>query len=56
MGKSFSKEKRNYGEKSERSTSSDFKRRRNQIKEEHAHDEDHSDYKIHGFNRNKSRY
>lgn len=56
MGKSFSKEKRNYGEKNERSTSSDFKRRRNQIKEEHARDEEHSDYKIHGFNRNKSRY
>ena len=35
MGKTFSKEKRNYSEKNERSTSSDFKRRRNQIKEEH---------------------
>lgn len=56
MGKSFSKEKMNYGEKNERSTNSDFKRRRNQVKEEHSHDEDHSDYKIHGFNRNKSRY
>lgn len=54
MGKSFNKDKKNYGEKNERSNN-DFKRRRNQVKEEHSH-EDHSDYKIHGFNRNKSRY
>lgn len=50
MGKSFNKNRNQYQEKDERK--SNFKRRKNQIKEEREHD-DFSDYKIHGFKREK---
>ena len=50
MGKSFKKD--NYSENSNRNKSNDYKRRKNQIKEEHVRDE-LTDYKIHGFKRDK---
>lgn len=49
MGKSF---KKNYSENSNKHKSNDYKRRKNQIREEHVHDE-LSDYKIHGFKKEK---
>lgn len=50
MGKSFKKE--NFSENSNRNKSNDFKRRKNQIKNEHSYDE-LSEYKIHGFKKEK---
>lgn len=49
MGKSF---KKNYSENNSKNKSNDYKRRKNQIREEHVHDE-LSDYKIHGFKKGK---
>lgn len=51
MGKSFKKD--NYSENSNRNKANDFKRRKNQIKEDHAHNE-FSEYKIHGFKKKRS--
>lgn len=51
MGKSF--KKNNYSENNNRSKSNEFKRRKNQVKEEHNHSE-YSEYKIHGFKRKDS--
>jgi len=51
MGKSFKKD--NFSENSNRNKANDFKRRKNQIREDHVHDE-FSDYKIHGFKKEKS--
>jgi hypothetical protein len=51
MGKSF--KKNNFSENSNRNQQNNFKRRRNQIKEEHSRDE-WSDYKIHGVRKEKN--
>lgn len=51
MGKSFSKNKRNYSENYERSNSS-FKHRKNKIKEERSKEE-YNEYKIHGFKQDR---
>lgn len=50
MGKSFSKDNWNYSESNSKTNS--YKRRKNQIKEEHSR-EDLDDYKIHGFKKSK---
>ena len=50
MGKSY--KKNNKFDKNIRNESSSYKRRRDQVKEDHIHD-DLSEYKIHGFKRNK---
>lgn len=46
MGKSFKSEKNQYSENKDRH--SDYKRKKNKIREENFHDE-FSEYKIHGF-------
>ncbi len=50
MGKSFNRDKSNYSEK--RNQYNDYKRRKNNIKEDHFHEE-FSEYKIHGFKKEK---
>lgn len=52
MGKSFKQDKSNYSES--RNNKNEFKRKRNQIKEEHLHEE-YSNYKVHGFNRKNTK-
>ena len=51
MGKSFKRD--NFSENNNRHKSNDYKRRKNQIREDHVHDE-FSDYKIHGLKKKKS--
>ena len=51
MGKSFSRDNSGYSEK--RSQYNEYKRKKNRVKEERYHD-DLSDYKIHGYKRDKS--
>lgn len=51
MGKSFKRD--NFSENSNRNKQNDYKRRKNQIKEEHSRDE-LDDYKIHGFKRERN--
>ena len=46
MGKSY--KKNNHSENNHKNNSSDYKRRKNQIKEDYLHD-DLSEYRIHGF-------
>ena len=48
MGKSFNKNRDNYSENCIRKN--EFKHRKNQLKEEHMHEE-YSEYKVHGFKR-----
>jgi hypothetical protein len=52
MGKSYNRNKDNFSENN-RNKSNDYKRRKNQIREEHTHDE-LSEYKIHGFKPEKN--
>lgn len=51
MGKSFKRD--NFSENNNRHKPNDYKRRKNQIREDHVHDE-FSDYKIHGLKKKKS--
>lgn len=50
MGKSFNRDKNNYSEK--RNQYNEYKRKKNSIKEENYGDE-FSEYKIHGFKKEK---
>ena len=52
MGKSFKQDKSNYSES--RNNKNEFRRKRNQIKEDHLHEE-YSNYKVHGFNRKNTK-
>lgn len=50
MGKSFKKEV--FSDNANRNKSKDYKRRKNQVKEDYSRDE-YSDYNIHGYKREK---
>jgi hypothetical protein len=50
MGKSFNKGKNDYSEK--RSQYSEYKRKKNKVKEE-RYNEEYSEYRIHGYKKDK---